>query len=234
MASQKIGSKAVTASTCRDLGRRDRALRPGAPGEPTIVAFLALPEDASADIAPRAARARRARLRLVGGLPAARRQRPRALVSRRRGAARRARPTAWPSATTAALQGAQLVACAGCYPTAAVLALAPLVTGGARRRPTSSSTPSPASRAPARRRPSGTHFCESRRQPVGLRRASRTGTRAEIEQELGAPVTFVPHLVPLDRGILETIYVRVPAGHDRGDVADASARAPTPTRRSCG
>ena len=27
-------------------------------------------------------------------------------------------------------------------------------------------------------------------------------------------VTFVPHLVPLDRGILETIYVRVDAGHD--------------------
>jgi N-acetyl-gamma-glutamyl-phosphate reductase len=31
---------------------------------------------------------------------------------------------------------------------------------------------------------------------------------AEMEQELGAEVTFVPHLVPLDRGILETIYVR--------------------------
>ena len=29
---------------------------------------------------------------------------------------------------------------------------------------------------------------------------------AEIEQELHARVTFVPHLVPLDRGILETIY----------------------------
>ena len=33
---------------------------------------------------------------------------------------------------------------------------------------------------------------------------------AEIEQELSRPVTFVPHLVPLDRGILETIYTRVP------------------------
>ena len=29
-----------------------------------------------------------------------------------------------------------------------------------------------------------------------------------MEQELGGEVTFVPHLVPLDRGILETIYVR--------------------------
>jgi len=34
---------------------------------------------------------------------------------------------------------------------------------------------------------------------------------AEIEQGIGAPVTFVPHLVPLDRGILSTIYVRLKA-----------------------
>ena len=32
---------------------------------------------------------------------------------------------------------------------------------------------------------------------------------AEIEQELGTSVTFVPHLVPLDRGIFETIYARL-------------------------
>src|SRR6187399_750316 len=35
---------------------------------------------------------------------------------------------------------------------------------------------------------------------------------AEMEQELGAAVTFVPHLVPLDRGILETIYVKLTPG----------------------
>ena len=34
----------------------------------------------------------------------------------------------------------------------------------------------------------------------------------EIEQEVGMPVTFVPHLVPLDRGILETIYARLRDG----------------------
>ena len=33
------------------------------------------------------------------------------------------------------------------------------------------------------------------------------------------PVTFVPHLVPLDRGILETIYVRVPTGTTEADIA---------------
>jgi N-acetyl-gamma-glutamyl-phosphate reductase len=48
---------------------------------------------------------------------------------------------------------------------------------------------------------------------------------AEIEQELGVPVTFVPHLVPLDRGILETIYVRVPPGTTEADIAGAYERA---------
>jgi N-acetyl-gamma-glutamyl-phosphate reductase len=52
----------------------------------------------------------------------------------------------------------------------------------------------------------------------------------EIEQELGAQVTFVPHLVPLDRGILETIYTRVRPGTTSSDVAGAMeaayARAP--------
>ena len=41
---------------------------------------------------------------------------------------------------------------------------------------------------------------------------------AEIEQEIGASVTFVPHLVPLDRGILETIYARLRPGVDAEDI----------------
>ena len=44
---------------------------------------------------------------------------------------------------------------------------------------------------------------------------------AEIEQELGVPVTFVPHLVPLDRGILETIYARLRPGADAAAVEAA-------------
>ncbi|RPH75875.1 MAG: N-acetyl-gamma-glutamyl-phosphate reductase, partial [Candidatus Rokuibacteriota bacterium] len=48
---------------------------------------------------------------------------------------------------------------------------------------------------------------------------------AEIEQELGVPVTFVPHLVPLDRGIFETIYARLRPGVDAAAVAAALERA---------
>ena len=66
----------------------------------------------------------------------------------------------------------------------------------------------------------GTHFSENHGSVsayglFGHRHA------AEMEQELGTEVTFVPHLVPLDRGILETIYVKVAHGTRAEGVADA-------------
>jgi N-acetyl-gamma-glutamyl-phosphate reductase len=50
-----------------------------------------------------------------------------------------------------------------------------------------------------------THFSENHGSVAAVRRVLAPHT-AEIDQELSAAVTFVPHLVPLDRGILETIY----------------------------
>ena len=38
---------------------------------------------------------------------------------------------------------------------------------------------------------------------------SRIVTPPKSSRRIGVPVTFVPHLVPLDRGILETIYARL-------------------------
>ena len=43
---------------------------------------------------------------------------------------------------------------------------------------------------------------------------------AEIEQGLGHEVTFTPHLVPLDRGILSTIYARVAPGTTEEAIGD--------------
>jgi N-acetyl-gamma-glutamyl-phosphate reductase len=48
---------------------------------------------------------------------------------------------------------------------------------------------------------------------------------AEIEQGLGRQVTFTPHLAPLDRGILATIYVRVADGTSEETLADIYAAA---------
>jgi N-acetyl-gamma-glutamyl-phosphate reductase len=46
-----------------------------------------------------------------------------------------------------------------------------------------------------------------------------------MEQELSAAVTFVPHLVPLDRGILETIYVSLKPGTTEAQVAQTLTAA---------
>jgi N-acetyl-gamma-glutamyl-phosphate reductase len=109
-----------------------------------------------------------------------------------------------------ALGGSSFVACAGCYPTAAILALQPLVSAGLIGAPIiidAKSGISGAGKTPSER----THFseCHGSMSAYGVF-AHRHG--AEIEQELGVPVTFVPHLIPLDRGIFETIYATLAPG----------------------
>ena len=102
-----------------------------------------------------------------------------------------------------------------------------------RRAPTSSSTRSRACPAPARRRRSGR---TSRKCTAACRRtaSSATATARRSSRASAAQVTFTPHLVPLDRGILATIYVRVAAGHDRGGAGRRLRARPTPARPSCG
>jgi N-acetyl-gamma-glutamyl-phosphate reductase len=110
------------------------------------------------------------------------------------------------------LPGARLIACAGCYPTAAVLALQPLVSSGLVEPGIiidAKSGVSGAGKTPTER----THFSECHGS-VSAYGVFAHRHAAEIEQELGVPVTFVPHLVPLDRGILETIYARLKPGVD--------------------
>ena len=77
-----------------------------------------------------------------------------------------------------------------------------------------------AGKAPSER----THFCEVD-ESLSAYGVFAHRHAAEIEQELGVAVTFVPHLVPLDRGILETIYVRVPAGTTETQIAEAYTAA---------
>jgi N-acetyl-gamma-glutamyl-phosphate reductase len=116
------------------------------------------------------------------------------------------------------LRDAQLVSCPGCYPTAAVLALRPLVTAGLMAGDIvidAKSGVSGAGKAPSER----THFSECHGS-VSAYGVFAHRHAAEIEQELGVSVTFVPHLVPLDRGILETIYTRVEAGTTHETIAD--------------
>jgi N-acetyl-gamma-glutamyl-phosphate reductase len=111
------------------------------------------------------------------------------------------------------LSTAPLVANPGCYPTAAILALQPLVAAGLVQQEgviiDAKSGVSGAGKTPTER----THFSEVHGSIAAYGVFSHRH-EAEIEQELGMDVTFVPHLVPLDRGILETIYARLADGVD--------------------
>jgi N-acetyl-gamma-glutamyl-phosphate reductase len=123
-----------------------------------------------------------------------------------------------------AVARAELVANPGCYPTATLLALAPLVDAGLVADTDvivdAKSGVSGAGKTPSER----THFseCHGSLSAYGVFN-HRHG--AEIEQGVGRPVTFTPHLVPLDRGILATIYVRVPRGTTEETLADVYRRA---------
>jgi N-acetyl-gamma-glutamyl-phosphate reductase len=114
------------------------------------------------------------------------------------------------------LEHARLIACAGCYPTAAILSLQPLVAAGLLEPGIiidAKSGVSGAGKTPSER----THFSEIHGSMAAYGVfAHRHG--AEIEQEVGLPITFVPHLVPLDRGILETIYARLRSGVDNAAI----------------
>ncbi len=127
-----------------------------------------------------------------------------------------------PELHRAAIRQSPLVASPGCYPTAAILQLAPLVRDGLVDPQTividAKSGISGAGRSPAL----PYHFPEAHEslEPYKI------GTHRhipEIEQELGllaaqqpgepgrVSVSFTPHLVPMNRGILSTAYARLKA-----------------------
>ena len=120
------------------------------------------------------------------------------------------------------LAGASLIAVAGCYVTAAALALAPLVRAGvidpAGVIVDAASGVSGAGRVPK----ANTHFntVDEDFTAYGLLDHRHT---PEIEQATGAQVLFTPHLAPMNRGILATCYAR-PASA----VTGADAGAPDP------
>ena len=99
---------------------------------------------------------------------------------------------------------AELVAAPGCYPTAALLALAPL-----RETIADAVVDAKSGVSGAGREATGTtHFVsvDENVSPYGVEGHRH---RAELERELGdgVRVTFTPHLVPLDQGLLASCYV---------------------------
>jgi N-acetyl-gamma-glutamyl-phosphate reductase len=100
------------------------------------------------------------------------------------------------------IRTADLVAAPGCYPTAAILGLAPLRgqiddaivdaksgVSGAGREATET-----------------THFVMVD-ENVNPYKVEGHRHRAELEQEIGGTITFTPHLLPIDQGLLASCYV---------------------------
>ncbi len=108
------------------------------------------------------------------------------------------------------LLGARAVAVPGCYPTAAALALAPLVREGTIERHEVIVDAASGVSGAGRAAKAGTTFCtvDEDFRAYGLLDHRHT---PEIEQATGASVLFTPHLAPMSRGILATCYAR-PAG----------------------
>ncbi len=108
------------------------------------------------------------------------------------------------------LADAQLVACAGCYPTSTIIPLAPLVKAGAiaeGRRPIIDATSgvSGAGRAASLK----TSFSELSLQPYAVLSHRH---QPEIDAYAATRTIFTPHLGQFDRGILSTIHIDLAPG----------------------
>jgi len=135
-----------------------------------------------------------------------------------------------PELHRAAVRGARLVANPGCYPTGALLALAPAVRAGIIQPDVVIDAKSGVSGA-GRTLGLVYHYAEANESASAY---ALDGHRhlPEIVQELarlwpGSPpprVTFQPHLVPMTRGILTTCYAPLSDGLPAGEGAKAAVR----------
>lgn len=123
------------------------------------------------------------------------------------------------------IREASLVANPGCYPTATILALYPALKSGLVKPNGIVVDAKSGASGAGRKAAIPLLFCEVSDdfRPYGLPTHRHT---PEIEQELGdagAPVTllFTPHLVPMKRGILATIYTELADA----DISEADVRA---------
>lgn len=103
-----------------------------------------------------------------------------------------------------------LIAVAGCYPTASLLALKPLMAAGLIKADTTPIINAVSGVSGAGRKAAiGTSFCEVSLNPYGVFNHRH---QPEISYHLGGKVVFQPHLGNFVRGILATIYVQLADG----------------------
>lgn len=118
-----------------------------------------------------------------------------------------------PEVHRARVPGARLISNPGCYPTAANLSLKPLIDSGAIRREAGIVCDAKSGVSGAGRKATlKTHFCEvtenfSAYSLLDHRHVPEVLQTSGIQE---SEFTFTAHLLPIDRGILESIYFRAP------------------------
>jgi N-acetyl-gamma-glutamyl-phosphate reductase len=126
----------------------------------------------------------------------------------------------------AQIRESSLVACPGCYPTSILIPLLPLVRGKLIE-PDSILIASLSGVSGAGRKVEADYLfveCNESARPYGVPQHRHL---SELEQELGAAaqkklqIQFVPHLVPMNRGIVSTIFLQRGPDVDEGRIAQA-------------
>jgi N-acetyl-gamma-glutamyl-phosphate reductase len=108
-------------------------------------------------------------------------------------------------------QGTRLIANPGCYPTAAALALAPLIEAG-MLSPDRLIVDAASGVTGAGRKASEDFSFAEVDEDFRAYRVLRHQHQPENAQTLGRALTFTPHLLPVKRGILATCYARLAPG----------------------
>lgn len=217
-------------------GRLDLTLQPWHPNllsslaEQVRVVFLALPHEASAELAPQLLEAGLTVFDLSGAFrlhdPESHQQTygfPQPKL---------AQPVPYGLAEWVQLQGNEpLIAVPGCYPTVSALALKPIMKLLAPSCTPIINAVSGVSGAGRKAQPH-TSFCQVSLQAYGV---ANHRHQPEISQSVGRPVLFVPHLGNFKRGILATIYVQLDANVSASQVQAAyqQAYASQPLVRLC-
>lgn len=125
---------------------------------------------------------------------------------------------------------ATLIANPGCYPTATLLALLPLVNEGLIDEKSIIVDAKSGVSGAGRSLSLASHFCEVN-ESISAYKVAKHQHIPEIEQTLSrltgkeVLVSFTPHLVPMNRGILATIYASLQAGVTEEQVAAAYSKA---------
>jgi N-acetyl-gamma-glutamyl-phosphate reductase len=104
------------------------------------------------------------------------------------------------------IRKANLIACPGCYPTSIILGVTPALKGGLVK-PTGIIATSLSGVSGAGRKVADEFLfteCNESARAYGIPKHRHL---SEIEQELGTTISFAPHLIPLNRGIVSTIYM---------------------------